>query len=466
MRELPSVDELLRSEPLKEAVARYSGDLVTVLAREVLASIRSEIIVGGRCSLAIGEAADALLTALAAVTTPSLRSVVNATGTVLHTNLGRSPLAAEAARAVAMAASGPVNIEFDLKKGGRGERDSHVEALLRHLTGAEAACVVNNNAAAVLITLNTLAEGRGVVISRGELIEIGGSFRLPEIIEKSGCVLNEVGTTNRTHPSDYTTAATDGDTALLFKAHTSNYEVVGFTSCVSLRELVKIGGECGLPVVEDLGSGSLADLAPYGMPAEPQVSESVKAGADVVTFSGDKLLGGPQAGLIVGKKEVVDRIRKNPLKRALRVDKLTMAALEATLRLYLEPGRLAERLPALRLLTRSVEEVGAVAERARTFLAAYLGDSCSVSVEDGTSQVGSGALSGHAVATRVVVIKSSGESAESLYGRFLSNDPPIIGRVHKDAFMLDARCVERAEELVPKAPVSKAPIAKAPVSKE
>ena len=320
---------------------------------------------------------------------PALRTVVNATGVVLHTNLGRALLAEPAIDAMAAAGRSAVNLEYDLEGGGRGERDALVEEALCALTGAEAATVVNNNAAAVLLALNSLAAGREVVVSRGELIEIGGSFRLPESMEHSGARLREVGTTNRTHPADYERAI-GPDTALLLKVHPSNYRVVGFTAEVGLAELVEIGRRRGIDVVEDLGSGALIDLARLGLPREPLVAERIAAGAALVTFSGDKLLGGPQAGVAVGRRELVSRLRANALRRALRCDKLTLAALEATLRLYLRAGDLAATLPTLRYLSRTVGELELIAERAREILAERLGGDFRLEVVPSLSQIGSG----------------------------------------------------------------------------
>ena len=319
LRELPSVDELLRSDRLKGASALYSAPFMADAARGVLAGLR-EAIVSGTVSDAGGidleEICAMILERAAGALRPGLRRVVNATGTILHTNMGRALLAEEAVEAVKRVAAEPCNLELELDDGSRGFRDSHVEALIRTLTGAEAACVVNNNAAAVLITLNTLAEGKEVIISRGELIEIGGSFRLPDIIAKSGCILKEVGTTNRTHQRDYRDAITE-ETALILKAHMSNYRIEGFTSEVGLKELVEIGAEFGIPVVEDLGAGALVDLSEYGLPREPVVAERLALGASVVTFSGDKLLGGPQSGIIAGSASTVPLIEKNPLEEGL-----------------------------------------------------------------------------------------------------------------------------------------------------
>ncbi len=451
LRGLPSVDEVLKRPELIDEAGGVSHGHKSEVVRLVIDRFRSEIRSGSIQieSIDLSEAVvEAVIKRLRRLKGNSLKRVINASGVVLHTNLGRAVLCDDAVEALERAAS-TVNIEYDIDKGGRGERDSHVEELVCLLTGAEAACVVNNNAAAVLIALNTFAEGKAVVVSRGELIEIGGSFRLPEIIEKSGCVLKEVGTTNRTHPSDYA-CAIDDDTAVLLKAHTSNYSVVGFTSEVKLKELVAIARKAGVAVVEDLGSGSLVELEALAAKSEPVVSSSVGAGADVVTFSGDKLLGGPQAGIIVGKKLFIDRIRKNPLKRALRVDKLTMAALEATLKLYLDMPSLAKRLPAIAFLTRDdVEEIRQLSEEARKFLKDSLGDEFHLELESGYSQVGSGSLPGHELPTVLVTITHENIKPERLFKRFLSNDPPILGRVSRDKFILDLRTVTKASDVVP-----------------
>ncbi|MCR4286940.1 MAG: L-seryl-tRNA(Sec) selenium transferase, partial [Deltaproteobacteria bacterium] len=404
-----------------------------------------------------GEAVDISEAALAgfaleklkALSSPSIVRVVNATGTVLHTNLGRAVLCSDAIEAAALSASNPVNLEFDISTGKRDERDLRVSALINRLTGAEDSSVVNNNAAAVLITLNTLAEGKEVIISRGELIEIGGSFRLPDVIKKSGCVMKEVGTTNRTHASDYSDAITP-QTALLLKAHTSNYTISGFTSEVSLKELVTIGKKSGIPVVEDLGSGTLVDLREYGLPYEPVVSESIAAGADIVTFSGDKLLGGPQAGIIAGKKHIIEKIRSNPLKRALRADKLTLSALEATLRLYLNKETLAQKLPVLRAMTKPLEEIEANAVMAADMLKKSLGHGFTVEVTDSESVVGGGSLPGRNLATKVVRLTHKTIRPDEIYMMFLRASPPVVGRVSNDSFLLDLRTVDRPEDVVVK----------------
>ncbi|MCK4739722.1 MAG: L-seryl-tRNA(Sec) selenium transferase [Deltaproteobacteria bacterium] len=457
LRELPSVDEIINSEELCQVLENFPRPLILKVVREEIESLRDAIKSDenkGKASEQVTATTPAtiittvVIKRLESLLAPSMVRMINATGTLLHTNLGRAALADEAISAVKEAATYPQNLEYNLKDGKRGERDSHVEELIKALTGAEAACVVNNNAAAVLITLNTLADKRDVVISRGELIEIGGSFRLPDIIEKSGCNLKEIGTTNRTHPEDYKKAISE-KTALLFKAHTSNYLVVGFTSGVGLKELSKIGTASGLPVVEDLGSGSLIDLSRFGLDKDPLVSESIRDGVDVVTFSGDKLLGGPQSGIIAGKKKYIDMIRKNPLKRALRADKLALAALSATLRLYLNPLTLKEKLPTLRVLLREISEIEGVAKQGRELLQKKLGRAYEIKIIDGLSQLGSGALPTSVIPTKLITIKHEKIKPEKIFKTFLASTPPVLGRVQNESFILDMRTIEDATSICP-----------------
>jgi L-seryl-tRNA(Ser) seleniumtransferase len=425
---------------------------VTRQCRDLLDELRSTIRHGGSIGPAeLDERAivERLERRIDADGSTSLTRVVNATGTVLHTNLGRAPLAESAIEALLRVAGHPVNLEYDLALGERGKREALLEPLLTELTGAEAATVVNNNAAAVLLALNTMADRREVIVSRGELIEIGGAFRIPEIMAKSGAILKEVGTTNRTHPADYEQAIGD-HTALLLKVHTSNYRVVGFSSDVDLAELVAIGKRHDLPVMEDLGSGALVDLSQHGLPKEPVVAERIAAGADVVTFSGDKVLGGPQAGLIVGRKQWIDRIARNPLHRAVRCDKLTIAALEATLRLYQQSPDVVSQVPALKAFTRPLEEIDAMGTRVLPALERALGGGFHVSLEDSTSQIGSGALPTEEIATKVIVVRHDRLSADAIAGKFRNARPPIIGRIKDDRFLLDLRTVFDPDDLIPR----------------
>ena len=374
----------------------------------------------------------------------SLERVINATGVILHTNLGRALLASEALEHIMRIAGAYSNLELDLATKERGSRYVHVEGRLRRLTGAEAALVVNNNAAAVLLALETLARGREVIVSRGELIEIGGEFRIPEIMARSGARLKEVGTTNRTHLRDYAEAI-GPETALLMKVHSSNYRVLGFTASVSTRELTALGKERGIPVIEDLGSGSFLDLTPYGLPHEPTVQETIAAGVDLVTFSGDKLLGGPQAGILVGRKDLLTRLVKNPLNRALRIDKLTLAALEATLRLYDDPEHARRAIPALRMLTEPSSLVARRARKCYRRIPPKVVRSLGAQVSEETGQVGGGALPLAELPTMVLALGNADFPAHTLDERLRRQRPPVVGRLKDERLLLDFRTVQEED---------------------
>ena len=431
LRRLPKVDALLRSPRLAETVAKYGERAAADAIRQAVDALRREILSGERNELPEEEALCAAIARRAGENSlPHFRRVLNGTGIILHTNLGRACLSESAARAVYDAARGYSNLEYDLESGSRGSRYSHAEALLCRLTGAESALVVNNNAAAVLLVLSALTKGGEVIVSRGELVEIGGSFRVPEIMESCGAQLKEVGATNKTHLSDYEKAI-NGDTKALMKVHTSNYRIVGFSGTPALSGLVKLGHEHGLPVIEDLGSGCLVDLHPFGIHDEPTVQDSVRAGIDVVSFSGDKLLGGPQAGIIVGKKQYLDMLKKHPLNRAMRVDKMTLAALESTLRSY-EAERESE-IPVLAMLGAAPEELKAKAEKLHQMLEAA-GIDCEVVPTCG--QVGGGSVPTRDLPSFAVAF---GGNVNALEEKLRRNATPIIGRIHDGKFLLDVR---------------------------
>ncbi len=445
---LPSVDRLLNEPALASSIAAHGQSLIKRAVNDELGAQREVLRVGGAA-----KSMPALLAAigqrLAKLVAPSLLPVINLTGTVIHTNLGRALLADEAIDAVARAMRGYVALEYDVATGGRGDRDDLVDGLLRDLTGAEAATVVNNNAAAVVLALAALAAKKEVLVSRGELIEIGGAFRMPDIMKTAGCKLIEVGTTNRTHAQDFE-AAISPRTALIVKAHTSNYAVTGFTAAVDDAALAKIAHDHGIPYMVDLGAGALVDLSRYGLPKEPLPQDSLAAGADVVTFSGDKLLGGPQTGIVVGTRVAIGRIKRHPLKRALRCSKMTLAALESTLRIYRSDHRLAERLPVLALLTRAPDDIRAAAERVQPALQGFAGDAFDVRIAPCASQIGSGALPVDRLASFALQVgvrgRRSGRALEDLAQRFRALPVPVLGRIHDDALWLDCRALLLADE--------------------
>lgn len=448
LAQLPSIDRLLGRAAVAELVSRHGQVPVKRAAQDALADARERLKSGGALP-ALEQIDRDIAVRVERLVAPRLRGVFNLTGTVIHTNLGRALLADEAIDAVAAAMRGFAALEYDVASGGRGDRDDIVVGLLRELTGAEAATVVNNCAAAVLLTLKALAAKKEVVISRGELIEIGGAFRMPDIMKAAGCRLVEVGTTNRTHARDFEAALNDR-TGLVMKAHTSNYAVTGFTAAVDEAGLARIAHARGVPFAVDLGSGALIDLARYGLPREPLPQDALAAGADVVMFSGDKLLGGPQAGVIVGKRDLIAKIKRDPLKRALRVSKLTLAALEATLRIYASAHRLPERLPTLALLARSRDDIHAACERLLASVARFAGAAFDLRIAECASQIGSGAQPVERLASAALVIapqgRQRGRVLEQLEARLRALPTPVIGRINDGALWLDLRCLAPRDE--------------------
>ncbi len=450
LRALPAVDRLLQEETIKEASQKLPRKLILEAAQNVIENYRNLILQAN--STEELEKINVNPRDLAEEATywaeyryqPNLKKVINATGTVLHTNLGRAPLAEEATEAMAQVADSYCNLELSLEGGERGSRLQHLEDIICELTGAEAAMVVNNNAAAVFLVLNTLASGGEVIVSRGQLVEIGGSFRVPDVMSASGAHLVEVGTTNKCYPSDYQNALNE-NTCLYLKVHTSNYQIVGFTQEVNREKLVSLGQEAGIPVMEDLGSGVLLDLTSYGLPPEPTVQECIEAGVDIVTFSGDKLLGGPQAGVIVGKKELIEKVRKNQVARALRIEKLTIAALEATLRLYLEPEKALEKVPVLRMLTRSEDDLKKQAQRLQRRLRKEL-PAGEVRVEKGFSTVGGGAFPLAELPSYILSFSSLYISVENFARKLRLEEPPLVARIQHDSLLLDVRTIKAEEE--------------------
>lgn len=445
LRSLPKVDELLKREDVAALDAVHGRTLTLEALREALDATRAAVRAGEIAEVSADAIAADAAAWLALKARRSLRRVINATGIVVHTNLGRSPLAETAIEAVAEVARGYSTLEYDVPSGQRGSRHVHVEELICRLTGAEAAMAVNNNASAVLLGLAALARRKEAIVSRGQLVEIGGSFRIPDIMRESGAKMVEIGTTNKTHLRDYKNAITSR-TGLMLKVHTSNYRVVGFTEEVSLEELVALGAEHGVPVFEDQGSGVLIDLARFGLPGEPTIGAAVAAGADLVSASGDKLLGGPQAGILAGKREVIAKLKKHPLARAVRLDKMTLAALEVTLRLYLDERRLFAEVPTLRMLTMTQAELERRAGRLADAITSTCGEAYDVATAADTSRAGGGALPMKDIPTTVVTLTPRQGSATSLEERLRLGEPAVIARIKDDRLLLDPRTLREDED--------------------
>jgi L-seryl-tRNA(Ser) seleniumtransferase len=443
LENLPSVDEILKSDQGMEWVNLYPRRYVLQGIREVIDSRRKMILEGSAADLSEESLLPEIATAIERLASLSLKPLINATGVVIHTNLGRSILSEKILENIKRVSEGYSNLEYDIDKGKRGKRYSHIKKVLREVTGAEDALVVNNNAAAVLLSLNTLAKGREVIVSRGELVEIGGSFRIPDVMKASGAILREVGTTNKTHLFDYERAITE-NTALILKVHKANYRIIGFSEEVPIEDLVKIGVRHHIPVMFDLGSGCLIDLKPFGIHDEPSVKDILKSGVDLTTFSGDKLLGGPQGGVIVGKREYIEEIQRNPITRAVRIDKLTLAGFEATLMEYIDEEKTVQNIPTLRMLLQKPEEIKARANRIAKGLKKEIKNS-EITVLPDTSRAGGGSLPEIDLPTYVVSIRSEKVPVNEFEERLRKGDPPIIARIRENSLIIDARTVQEKD---------------------
>jgi L-seryl-tRNA(Ser) seleniumtransferase len=450
LRKIPSVDVLIHSDEVKQWIEKYNRETVVNAIRYVLNELRSEILnqkkfASEEKNLSVENIIKRAQSLLEKKFSPSLKKAINATGIILHTGLGRSVLSQEAREAINSIIEGYCNLAIEAETGRRGQRDSHLSALLCELSGAQAATIVNNNAAATLLILNTLAKGKEVIVSRGQLVEIGGSFRMPEVMEASGAILKEVGTTNKTHLKDYSSAISE-TTGAIMHVHHSNYRILGFAEEPSIEELVELGKKHKLPVIDDLGSGALVDLKEFGLETEPMVQRSIKAGADVACFSGDKLIGGPQSGVIVGKKEIIEKIKKNPLARAFRVGKITIAAMEATLKLFLNPSQLADHHPLYRMLSAKLEELEKRAQGMAKKLKDQRREEARFQVVNGDSQVGSGSAPIETVPTKLLSIKPLVLSAANLARKLRYHNPPVFARVQKEKVLLDFRTIQPDED--------------------
>ena len=450
LSKIPKVDNILSVSDTKKLLEKFPRNIVVEAIRTVLHELRRSINEAteeelGSITMEEDDLIPIISKLVEKIMTPSLRKVINATGVIIHTNLGRAPLSGQVLDSLKKLSEGYSNLEYDLIKGKRGDRQIHVSALLTTITNAEDAMVVNNNAAAVLLALNSLANGQEVIVSRGQLIEIGGSFRIPDVISSSGAIIREVGTTNKTRLSDYQEAITD-ETAIILRAHTSNYRIVGFAEQVSLSDLVKLGHQYDIPIMDDLGSGVLLELGVEGFEDEPTVKSSVEAGADVITFSGDKLLGGPQAGIILGKSELVEKMRTNPLARALRVDKMILVALETTLRLYLNPKMARSQIPVIQMITCPIGKVARMSRSIEGRLKEELGNKCDIDIKKDYSKVGGGALPLLDLETRVVTLSPNTISSDKLALKLRSLSIPIIVRIDKDMLIIDPRTLLPGED--------------------
>ncbi len=444
LKDLPSIDETLKSEEGRKWISLYPRRFVLKAVRKHIEDLRSAIIKGESTALDAASVSRGIECLITGYITPSLRAVINATGVVLHTNLGRAPLSEAALKSVVEISKGYSNLEYNLKEGKRGKRYAHLRELIKEITGAADATVVNNNAAAVLLALSSLAKGKEVIVSRGELVEIGGSFRVPDVMAQSGAVLREVGTTNKTHLRDYERAI-GPETGLILKVHQSNYKITGFTSEVSVQELVALGANHNIPVMFDLGSGCLLDLRAHGVGTEPVVKEVVATGVDLVTFSGDKLLGGPQAGIAAGKPDIIEQMNQNPLARALRIDKMTLAALQATLFAYADEERAAKEIPTVRMLLEKPESIRQRAERLA--LKINKGNGTAIELIEDFSEAGGGSLPGVSLRTFCCSVRHSAITPNKMEERLRTGNPPVIARIREDALLLDARTI--ADDEVP-----------------
>lgn len=445
---LPKVDDLLANEKIQYLLLLSPRELVIDKIREAISEIREDIsnnrLTEKELSLRVNNIFNIVDEKVKQALKPNFKKVINGTGVVIHTNLGRSLISKDIMAHIAEIATNYNNLEFDLERGVRGSRYSHVESIIAKITGAESALVVNNNAAAVMLALSSLGKNKEIIVSRGELVEIGGSFRIPEVMEQSGASLVDVGATNKTHLYDYEKAIGE-NTAALLKVHTSNYRILGFTDNVSLDELVKLGKQYEIPVIEDLGSGVLIDLSKYGLQYEPTVQESVRAGVDIITFSGDKLLGGPQAGIIIGKKKYIDVMKKHPLNRAMRVDKFTIAALESTMNLYLSEKMAIKQIPTLRMLTATEKELKNKAEKLLGLIKMNKFENATVEIIDEFSQVGGGSMPLEQIPTKCITISTNKISISKLENKLRNYSVPIITRIFKDKLLLDVRTIDESD---------------------